>query len=78
MSMLIIPEKLTGIQQVRHVFAGTAARTMSQILIHPIDTIKTRLQVILPPVQLRVILSILTSHSHFKSFSADCLVRSTS
>lgn len=30
---------------VRHVFAGTAARTMSQALIHPIDTIKTRMQV---------------------------------
>lgn len=31
--------------QVRHVWAGTAARTMSQAFIHPIDTIKTRMQV---------------------------------
>ena len=31
--------------QVRHVFAGTAARTMAQALIHPLDTVKTRLQV---------------------------------
>lgn len=30
--------------QVRHVCAGTAARTMAQAIIHPIDTIKTRLQ----------------------------------
>ena len=32
--------------QVRHVFAGTAARTMAQALIHPLDTVKTRLQVL--------------------------------
>lgn len=31
--------------QARHVCAGTAARTMAQAIIHPIDTIKTRLQV---------------------------------
>ena len=31
--------------QVRHVCAGTAARTMAQAIIHPIDTVKTRLQV---------------------------------
>ncbi|KAK9804260.1 hypothetical protein WJX72_003751 [[Myrmecia] bisecta] len=29
----------------RHVCAGTAARTMAQAFIHPIDTVKTRLQV---------------------------------
>ena len=34
--------------QVRHVFAGTAARTMAQALIHPLDTVKTRLQVPVP------------------------------
>ena len=34
--------------QVRHVFAGTAARTMAQALIHPLDTVKTRLQVQFP------------------------------
>ena len=28
------------------VLAGTAARTMAQAFIHPIDTIKTRLQVL--------------------------------
>lgn len=33
----------------RHVFAGTFARTMAQTFIHPIDTIKTRLQVRSPP-----------------------------
>ena len=31
--------------QVRHIFAGTAARTLAQAFIHPLDTIKTRLQV---------------------------------
>ena len=31
--------------QVRHIIAGTAARTMAQAFIHPIDTVKTRLQV---------------------------------
>lgn len=31
----------------RHVIAGTIARTVSQVVIHPLDTIKTRLQV--PP-----------------------------
>lgn len=31
----------------RHVVAGTIARTVSQVVIHPLDTIKTRLQV--PP-----------------------------
>ncbi|CAK0786047.1 hypothetical protein CVIRNUC_009260 [Coccomyxa viridis] len=30
---------------VRHIIAGTAARTMAQCFIHPIDTVKTRLQV---------------------------------
>lgn len=30
-------------------FAGTFARTMAQTFIHPIDTIKTRLQVRSPP-----------------------------
>ena len=30
--------------QVRHIIAGTAARTMAQCFIHPIDTVKTRLQ----------------------------------
>ena len=39
--------------QVRHVFAGTAARTMAQAIIHPIDTVKTRLQV--PSDQLCVV-----------------------
>ncbi|CAD7699192.1 unnamed protein product [Ostreobium quekettii] len=34
---------------VRHVIAGTFARTMAQALVHPIDTIKTRLQVRSPP-----------------------------
>lgn len=32
--------------QVRHIIAGTAARTMAQAFIHPIDTVKTRLQVV--------------------------------
>ena len=32
--------------QVRHIIAGTAARTMAQAFIHPIDTVKTRLQVL--------------------------------
>lgn len=42
--------------QVRHVLAGTAARTMSQAVIHPIDTIKTRLQVnkLTAPLQLQL------------------------
>lgn len=34
---------------VRHVFAGTFARTMAQAFVHPIDTVKTRLQVRSPP-----------------------------
>jgi hypothetical protein len=34
------------IGQVRHIIAGTAARTMAQAFIHPIDTVKTRLQVV--------------------------------
>lgn len=38
---------------VRHVFAGTFARTMAQTFIHPIDTIKTRLQVRSPPKKLK-------------------------
>ncbi|KAL3151859.1 hypothetical protein ABBQ38_012823 [Trebouxia sp. C0009 RCD-2024] len=38
---------------VRHVFAGTAARTMAQAIIHPIDTIKTRLQVTAPAKKLQ-------------------------
>lgn len=33
----------------RHVIAGSIARTMAQTFIHPIDTIKTRLQVRSPP-----------------------------
>lgn len=33
----------------RHVVAGTFARTMAQTFVHPIDTIKTRLQVRSPP-----------------------------
>ena len=36
-----------AMMQVRHILAGTAARTMAQAFIHPIDTVKTRLQV--PP-----------------------------
>ncbi len=31
----------------RHIIAGTIARTISQLVIHPLDTVKTRLQV--PP-----------------------------
>ena len=31
--------------QMRHIMAGTCARTMAQALIHPLDTAKTRLQV---------------------------------
>ena len=31
--------------QNRHTVAGAAARTMAQCTVHPIDTIKTRLQV---------------------------------
>lgn len=38
---------------VRHVLAGTAARTMAQAIIHPIDTIKTRLQVQVPTPRLQ-------------------------
>ena len=38
---------VVSVPQVRHVFAGTAARTMAQALIHPLDTVKTRLQVAL-------------------------------
>uniref|UniRef100_A0A6U1KHJ4 Mitochondrial carrier protein n=1 Tax=Tetraselmis chuii TaxID=63592 RepID=A0A6U1KHJ4_9CHLO len=30
---------------VRHICAGTAARTMAQVFVHPIDTVKTRMQV---------------------------------
>ncbi|KAK9853353.1 hypothetical protein WJX84_011893 [Apatococcus fuscideae] len=37
---------------VRHIFAGTAARTLAQAFIHPIDTIKTRLQVASPAQEL--------------------------
>jgi hypothetical protein len=35
--------------QNRHTVAGAAARTMAQCTIHPIDTVKTRLQVLLMP-----------------------------
>lgn len=38
---------------VRHVCAGTAARTMAQAIIHPIDTVKTRLQVTAPALKLQ-------------------------
>lgn len=31
--------------QNRHMIAGAAARTLAQCLVHPIDTVKTRLQV---------------------------------
>ena len=31
--------------QARHVAAGTIARTLAQLTIHPLDTVKTRLQV---------------------------------
>ena len=31
--------------QMRHIIAGTCARTMAQAFIHPLDTAKTRLQV---------------------------------
>ncbi|KAK9827501.1 hypothetical protein WJX74_006134 [Apatococcus lobatus] len=37
---------------VRHIFAGTAARTLAQAFIHPLDTIKTRLQVAAPAQEL--------------------------
>eukprot|EP00210_Caulerpa_lentillifera_P001573 g1511.t1 len=40
---------LTTSDTVRHVIAGSIARTMAQTFIHPIDTIKTRLQVRSPP-----------------------------
>eukprot|EP00873_Tetraselmis_striata_P006352 jgi/Tetstr1/426616/TSEL_016893.t1 len=30
---------------VRHICAGTAARTMAQVFVHPLDTVKTRMQV---------------------------------
>ncbi|KAL3680422.1 hypothetical protein R1sor_023378 [Riccia sorocarpa] len=36
-----------------HVYAGTMARTASQVGIHPVDTVKTRLQVRDPPKKLR-------------------------
>lgn len=36
---------LASVVQFRHIIAGTAARTMAQAFIHPIDTVKTRLQV---------------------------------
>ncbi|CAD7700020.1 unnamed protein product [Ostreobium quekettii] len=39
---------------VRHVIAGTFARTMAQAFVHPIDTIKTRLQVRSPPEAVRL------------------------
>lgn len=36
-----------------HVYAGTMARTISQVAIHPVDTVKTRLQIRDPPKKLR-------------------------
>ncbi|KAL2612617.1 hypothetical protein R1flu_024309 [Riccia fluitans] len=36
-----------------HVYAGTMARTVSQVGIHPVDTVKTRMQVRDPPKKLR-------------------------
>ncbi|CAM6120874.1 unnamed protein product [Calypogeia fissa] len=36
-----------------HVYAGTIARTISQVGIHPVDTVKTRLQIRDPPKKLR-------------------------
>lgn len=36
-----------------HVYAGTAARTLSQVVCHPVDTVKTRMQIKDPPKKLR-------------------------
>eukprot|EP00899_Mesostigma_viride_P027454 jgi/Mesvir1/7894/Mv11826-RA.1 len=36
-----------------HVVAGTLARTMAQVFVHPIDTVKTRLQVVKPPKKVK-------------------------
>eukprot|EP00850_Spirogloea_muscicola_P020953 SM000232S07923 [mRNA] locus=s232:36335:39477:- [translate_table: standard] len=36
-----------------HVYAGTMARTLSQVIAHPIDTVKTRMQIKDPPKKLR-------------------------
>jgi len=42
--MLCAAGELAPARQVRHILAGTAARTCAQVCIHPIDTVKTRLQ----------------------------------
>eukprot|EP00884_Botryococcus_braunii_P023366 jgi/Botrbrau1/9713/Bobra.0388s0008.3 len=50
--MFMPAEKCTVVilsDTLRHIVAGTAARTMAQAFIHPIDTIKTRMQAMRAP-----------------------------
>ncbi|CAI5511347.1 unnamed protein product [Closterium sp. Naga37s-1] len=42
-----------AITAINHVYAGTMARTLSQVVCHPIDTVKTRMQVKDPTKKLR-------------------------
>ena len=57
--------------QVRHIIAGTAARTMAQCFIHPIDTVKTRLQVCLQDNQSQPLVACCAA------WHADCIWHST-
>eukprot|EP00271_Cylindrocystis_brebissonii_P020805 TRINITY_DN7080_c0_g1_i1.p1 TRINITY_DN7080_c0_g1~~TRINITY_DN7080_c0_g1_i1.p1 ORF type:complete len:510 (-),score=74.59 TRINITY_DN7080_c0_g1_i1:901-2430(-) len=42
-----------AVTALNHVYAGTCARTLSQFLCHPVDTVKTRMQIKDPPKKLR-------------------------
>jgi hypothetical protein len=37
---------------INHIFAGTVARTLSQVGVHPVDTVKTRMQIQEPTIKL--------------------------
>lgn len=46
-------DSMGALTALNHVYAGTMARTLSQVICHPIDTVKTRMQVKDPTKKLR-------------------------
>eukprot|EP00897_Mesotaenium_endlicherianum_P007358 jgi/Mesen1/6650/ME000340S05814 len=46
-------DPIVALTALNHVYAGTMARTLSQVFGHPVDTVKTRMQIKDPPKKLR-------------------------
>eukprot|EP00898_Chlorokybus_atmophyticus_P003880 jgi/Chlat1/4493/Chrsp29S04433 len=69
---LRVPALKFGTDTVNHILAGTMARTIAQAFVHPIDTIKTRLQAVKPPSKLqRWREKIHTKHIHIGNVNID-------